>query len=82
MNEAAPAMFLVMALLTERLRPIAHVEPGSTSRGGVRDPLWLRYADLVKLGFSPETSMIVAGAPVALETVTGLLLPDVACVRA
>jgi len=36
----------------------------------------MRYADLVKLGFSPETSMIVAEAPVALGTVTGLLLPD------
>jgi hypothetical protein len=36
----------------------------------------MRYADLVKLGFSPETSMIVAEAPVALGTVTSLLLPD------
>ena len=65
-----------MALLRERLRPIGPAEPGSTSPGGARDPLWLRYADLVKLGFSPETSMIVADAPVALDTVTGLLLPD------
>jgi len=69
-------MFLVMALLRERLRPIAPAHRERTSRGGERDPLWLRYADLVKLGFSPETSMIVADAPVALDIVTGLLLPD------
>ncbi len=69
-------MFLVMALLRERLRPIAPAHHEPPSRGGERDPLWLRYADLVKLGFSPETSMIVADAPVALDVVTGLLLPD------
>jgi hypothetical protein len=65
-----------MALLRERLRPIAPAHRESTSRGGERNPLWLRYADLVKLGFSPETSMIVADTPIALETVTGMLLPD------
>jgi len=65
-----------MAMLKERLRPIAQAGPDRASRGSEGDPLWMRYADLVKLGFSPETSMIVAEAPVALGTVTGLLLPD------
>jgi hypothetical protein len=67
---------LVMAMLRERLRPVAQAKPERQSRGGDRDPLWMRYADLVKLGFSPETSMIVAEAPVALDTVTSLLVPD------
>jgi len=63
-------------MLTERLRPIAQSESRNTPGGGERDLLWMRYADLVKLGFSAETSMIVAEAPVALDTVTSLLLPD------
>jgi hypothetical protein len=67
---------LVMAMLTERLRPIAHVESERQPREGEGDPLWMRYADLLKLGFSPETSMIVAEAPIALGTVTSLLVPD------
>ena len=72
-----------MALLRERLRPIAHTGSVRTRRplgagGDEGAPLWLRYAELVKLGFSPETSLIVAGAPVALDDVTGLLLPEAA----
>jgi hypothetical protein len=69
-------MFLVMAMLRERLRPIAPIDPRDAAGGDGREPLWLRYADLVKLGFSPETSMIVAEAPVSLDTVTRLLVPD------
>jgi hypothetical protein len=46
--------------------------------GDEGNPLWLRYAELVKLGFSPETSSIVAAAPVALADVAGLLLPEAA----
>jgi hypothetical protein len=65
-----------MAMLNERLRPIAKGRPERSVYGSEGDPLWLRYADLVKLGFSPETSMIVAEAPVALDTVTSLLVPD------
>jgi hypothetical protein len=52
------------------------VRPLHGTDGGEGNPLWVRYADLVKLGFSPETSMIVAEAPVALESVRTLLLPD------
>jgi hypothetical protein len=65
-----------MAMLKERLRPIAQAGSNGESRRNEVDPLWMRYADLVKLGFSPETSMIVAEAPVALDTVTNLLVPD------
>lgn len=35
-----------------------------------------RYFDLIELGFSPATSAIIADAPVSLEAVTRLLLPD------
>ncbi len=63
---------LGMAMLRERLRPIAQ----TGLCGGDGNPLWVRYADLVKLGFSPETSMIVAEAPVGLDSVRSLLLPD------
>jgi hypothetical protein len=63
-------------MLRERLRPIASAGSGKVLRRDARDPLWLRYADLVKLGFSPETSMIVAAAPVPMKTVTALLAPD------
>jgi hypothetical protein len=65
-----------MAMLRERLRPIPPAGPRNASRRGEQDPLWLRYADLVKLGFSPETSLIVAEAPAPLETVTARLVPD------
>lgn len=65
-----------MAMLRERLRPIPQAGPRNASRRGKQDPLWLRYADLVKLGFSPETSLIIAEAPTPLETITALLLPD------
>ena len=64
-----------MAMLRERLRPIAPSAPRYPA-GGDGEPLWLRYADLVKLGFSSETSLIVAQAPVGLDAVTGLLAPD------
>ncbi|MGH2936431.1 MAG: hypothetical protein ACRDL2_18220 [Gaiellaceae bacterium] len=61
-----------MALLAE--------QPGSTAAealsGAREDPDRLRYFDLVKLGFSPETSMMIAAAPVSLDSVTALLLPD------
>jgi len=63
-----------MAMLRERLRPIATAAHRNPAGGD--EPLWLRYADLVKLGFSSETSMIVAQAPVGLDAVTGLLAPD------
>jgi hypothetical protein len=55
---------------------MTQAESRNAAAGRERDPLWMRYADLVKLGFSAETSMIVAEAPVALDTVTSLLLPD------
>ena len=69
-------MFSVMALLRERLQPIASAEPRYTSSGSGPQPLWVRYADLVKLGFSPETSMIVAEAPLTVEAVRKVLVPD------
>ena len=74
---------VAMALLRERLRPIAQAGPVRTRHplgtgGDEGNPLWLRYAELVKLGFSPETSSIVAAAPVALADVAGLLLPEAA----
>jgi len=74
---------VVMAFLRERLRPIAQPGPVRALRplgtgGDEGNPLWLRYAEFVKLGFSPETSSIVAAAPVALADVTGLLLPEAA----
>lgn len=62
-----------MPMLRERLRQTASAAPRNSSSA---DPLWLRYADLVKLGFSPETSAIVAEAAVPLHTVTRLLVPD------
>ena len=65
-----------MAMLRERLQPIAQAAPDQTSPGREADLLWMRYGDLVRRGFSPETSMIVAEARVALDTVTSLLLPD------
>jgi len=65
-----------MAMLRERLQPIAQAAPDQTSAGSEADPLWVRYADLVRRGSSPETSMIVAETRVALDTVTSLLLPD------
>jgi hypothetical protein len=70
-----------MPLPTTNSLPAAQAGSGRTSspvpsRPEEGDPLWLRYANLVKIGFSPETSMIVAEAPVALESVTRLLLPD------
>jgi hypothetical protein len=47
-------------------------EPGTVESGvGLS-----RYFDLLELGFSPETSRIVADAPVSLEALTSLLLPD------
>ena len=73
-----------MAFLRERLRPIAQAgpvrarSPLGTGGGDEGNPLWLRYAEFVRLGFSPETSSIVAAAPVALADVTSLLLPDAA----
>jgi len=63
-------------MLRERLRPIPQAGPDDVSPGGGREARWLRYADLVKLGFSQETSLIVAKAPVPIETVTALLVPD------
>ena len=74
---------VVMAFLRERLRPIEQAGPVRTRRplgtgGDEGNPLWLRYAEFVKLGFSPETSSIVAAAPVTLADVTGLLLPEAA----
>jgi len=63
-------------MLRERLRPVGPAGTGNAVPRDARDPLWLRYADLVKLGFSPETSMIAAAAPVPLKTVTALLAPD------
>jgi hypothetical protein len=65
-----------MAMLGERLRPIAQAGPEQPSPGNEGDPLWVRYADLMRRGFSPETSTIVAAAPVAPDKVTSLLLPD------
>jgi len=52
----------------------------------VEDPLMLergseeleRYLELIELGFSPDTSALVADAPVSLESITQLLLPDAA----
>jgi hypothetical protein len=52
----------------------------------VEDPLLLerrseeleRYLELIELGFSPDTSALVADAPVSLESITQLLLPDAA----
>lgn len=35
-----------------------------------------RYFDLIERGFSPETSAIVAEAPVSLADITRLLVPD------
>jgi hypothetical protein len=70
-----------MAMLRERLRPVLHTNRGEMVKGE-SDPLWLRYADLVKLGYSAETSLIVADAPVLLETITTLLLPDARALRA
>ena len=72
-----------MAFLRERLRPIEQAGPVRTLRplgtgGDEGSPLWLRYAEFVKLGFSPETSSIVAAAPIAVSDVTGLLLPEAA----
>lgn len=37
-----------------------------------------RYLELIELGFSPDTSAIVADAPVSVESITQLLLPDAA----
>jgi len=37
-----------------------------------------RYLELIELGFSPDTSALVADAPVSLESITQLLLPDAA----
>jgi hypothetical protein len=62
-----------MPTLRERISPTAPAAPRNATS---RDPLWLRYGDLVKLGFSPETSAIVAEAPVPLHTITRLLVPD------
>ena len=75
MNSPAATMFLVMTLLRERLSPIA-AEPRNTSNGSGPQPLWVRYAELVKLGFSPETSMIVAEAPLTVDAVRNVLVPD------
>jgi len=69
-------MYLAMAFLKERLRPFPQAEPPRAARKGDGDLLWMRYTDLVKLGYSPETSMIVAEAPVPLDAVTSLLRPD------
>jgi len=63
-----------MAMLRERLRPIAQTEQPFLGSEG--DPLWVRYADLVRRGISPETSTLVAEAPVPLDTATSLLPPD------
>ncbi len=76
MNSPAAAMFLVMTLLRERLNPIDSAEPRNTSSGSGPQPLWVRYAELVKLGFSPETSMIVAEAPLTVDAVRNVLVPD------
>lgn len=65
-----------MTMLRERLQPIAPAAFENPWRGNRQEPLWLRYAGLVKLGFSRETSLIVAEAPVPLHAVTGLLAPD------
>jgi hypothetical protein len=81
-NLTVGAMISAMPLLAKKAVPVAQTGSGGTSspvgpaRADEGDPLWLRYADLVKLGFSPETSLIVAEAPVELASVTGLLLPD------
>ena len=37
-----------------------------------------RYLELIELGFSSDTSAIVADAPVSLESIRQLLLPDAA----
>jgi len=42
------------------------------------DDLLDRYLELIELGFSPDTSAIVADAPVSVESITQLLLPDAA----
>lgn len=76
MNKARYAMFCAVTMLKERLQPIAQAGPERTSRDSERDLLWMRYADLVNLGYSEETSMIFANAPVSLNAVTSLLLPD------
>jgi hypothetical protein len=47
--------------------------PDQTEEGEV---LRRRYYELVGLGYSPETSLIVSGASVPLESVTELILPD------
>jgi hypothetical protein len=65
-----------MTLLRERLRPTTPATRRSTPIAREHEPLWLRYADLVALGYSPETSRIVAGARVPLDAVTSLLAPD------
>ena len=65
-----------MAMLRERLRPAATATRCVTSTASEGQPLWIRYADLVELGYSPETSGIVANASVPLHAVTSLLAPD------
>jgi len=50
-------------------------ENPSMLESGSDEPL-MRYVELLELGFSPDTSAIVADAPVSLESITQLLLPD------
>lgn len=66
-----------MALLRERLRPLAPSELAPQGEGDC-DPLWMRYADLVKMGYSPETSLMVAESPIPVHRVTSLLIPELA----
>jgi hypothetical protein len=60
-----------MATLSERLQPTGPAIPGYPSSEGADVPLWLRYADLVRLGFSSGPSL--AGAHVATDPIARVL---------
>jgi hypothetical protein len=52
-----------MVLLTDTRETLAQSPPD-------------RYVALIERGFSPQTSAIIADAPVSLAAITLLLLPD------
>jgi len=61
------------AIIGSMLLIADNVKRSGSHRG---EALLCRYLDLVQMGFSRETSSIIAEAPVPLSSVVLLMLPD------